>query len=98
VARQRVSGNHALRVITAHQDDREPVRGHVQPRRRAAIPLTQRTGDDRLGDGAGSDTPSLGANAAPSPDAILAPLGANQLRALEEIGSAWGSGLDADSG
>jgi hypothetical protein len=68
------------------------------PRRRAAIPLTQRTGADRLTDGLDSETPRLGANAAPSPDAILAPLGANQLEALREVGSEWGSGFDADTG
>ena len=85
-------------MTTAHQHDRERVRGHVHPRRRAAIPLNKRTGADRLRDGVDSETPRLSANAAPSPDAILAPLGANQLEALREIGSEWGSGFDADTG
>jgi hypothetical protein len=90
--------NHSTRMTTPHQDDREPVPGQVDPRSRAAIPLAQRTGAGQLRDGVDSESRASARAPPRATDAILAPLGANQLEALREIGSEWGSGFDADTG
>jgi Amino acid permease len=91
VASDRVSGNHAFRVIVRAPPQRRwrLVRNHAK-RMTPSRPVGRQASATML-----EADPS--ANPAPSPDAVLPALDADQQRALRDVGSEWSQGANGSN-
>ena len=85
--------------MTTDSPGRPPVcpANPAQPPKESTILVPQPGSDVQAKHDRESDEASFGANAPPSPDAILAPLDADQLEVLRDVGSGWGPAFDADA-